>query len=43
MEGEEKGKQQEKLETAKKMKEKGMDLPSIIEITSLSKEEVERL
>lgn len=36
----EKGKQQE---IAKKMKEKGIDISTIIEITGLKKEEIEKL
>lgn len=47
MEGEEKGlaigKKQTQLETARKMKEKGMDFQSIMEITSLSLDEIENL
>ena len=39
----EEGKKKEKLETAKKMLEKGMDIETIIEITDLTKEEIEKL
>jgi predicted transposase/invertase (TIGR01784 family) len=46
-EGEKKGKmecrKEEKIEMAKKMKEKGTDVEFISEITGLSKEEIERL
>ena len=41
--GLEKGHKDEKLEIAKKMKQKGMELATIIELTDLSKEEVENL
>ena len=41
--GKEKGKIEEKIKTAKKMLEKGIDIETIIEITSLSKEEIENL
>ncbi|MBR4264865.1 MAG: Rpn family recombination-promoting nuclease/putative transposase [Bacteroidales bacterium] len=38
-----KGKAEEKLETAKRMKEKGFDLQSIADITQLSVEDIEKL
>jgi predicted transposase/invertase (TIGR01784 family) len=37
------GKQEAKLEIAKKMKEKNSDIDFIIECTGLSKEEIEKL
>lgn len=42
-EGIEKGIKENKLEVAKKMKEKKIDIDTIIEITGLSKEEIEKL
>ena len=42
-EGLQKGHKDEKLEIAKKMKQKGLELATIIELTDLSKEEVENL
>ena len=41
--GLEKGHKDEKLEIAKKMKQKGMELATIIELTALTKEEIENL
>lgn len=41
--GKEEGIKQEKIETAKKMKAKNMDINTIIEITELTKEEIEKL
>lgn len=41
--GEEKGKQVAKKETAKKMLAKGMDIETIMEITELTKEEIEEI
>ena len=41
--GKEEGRKTEKLEIAKKMKEKGMAVEDIIEITGLTKEEIESL
>ena len=41
--GLEKGINQNKIETAKKMKEKGIDISDIIDITGLTKEEIEKL
>ena len=41
--GKAEGIKQEKIETAKKMKEKKMDVKEIIEITGLTKEEIEKL
>ncbi len=41
--GKEKGIKQEKIETAKKMKAKNMDINTIMEITELTKEEIEKL
>ena len=37
------GKEQEKVELAKKMKEKGFDIDTIIEITQLTKEQIESI
>ena len=42
-EGMKKGKREEKLETAKKMIEKGIDIETIIDVTGLSKEEIQSL
>jgi len=42
-EGEEKGMKQNKIETAKRMLSKGIELEDIIDITGLSKEEIEKL
>lgn len=42
-EGKIEGKQEEKLEIAKKLKEKGLDLNFIIETTGLNKENIEKL
>lgn len=42
-EGEEKGIRKEKLEIAEKLKNKGMNIEDIIEITGLTKEEIENL
>lgn len=42
-EGKEEGKAQEKIETARKMKEKGIEISLIAEITGLSKEKIEKL
>ena len=42
-EGRKEGKIEGKIEIAKKMKTKGMDVDTIIEITGLSKEEIEKL
>ena len=42
-EGEKKGIAKEKNEIAKKMKDKGMDIETIVELTGLTKEEVEKL
>lgn len=39
----EKGRKEAKLEDAKKMKEKKIPIETIIEITELSKEEIEKL
>lgn len=39
----EEGKKEKQLETAKKMKAKDMDIDTIIEITGLTKEEIEKL
>ncbi len=41
--GMEKGMQQEKKQTAKKMLAKGLDIETIIEITGLTKEEIEKI
>ncbi len=41
--GEKRGRQEEKIEMAKKMKDKGTDVEFISEITGLSREEIERL
>ena len=41
--GEKKGEHKKAVETAKKLKEKGMDIELIIEVTGLSKEEIEKL
>ena len=41
--GEKKGKKNEKIEIAKKMKQKGMDIAIIIEITGLTEEEIKEL
>ena len=43
MEGKEEGKQQEKIEIAKKMKDKNIPIEEIIELTGLSKQEIEKL
>ncbi len=40
--GEKKGERKKAIETAKKMKEKGLDINFIVEITGLSKEEIEK-
>ena len=40
---EEKGKKEKNIENAKKMKEKGIDIELIMEITNLNKEEIEKL
>jgi len=42
-EGEKKGRQEEKIEMAKKLKEKGIDIALISETSGLSKEEIEKL
>jgi len=42
-EGKIEGKQEEKLEIAKKLKEEGLDLNFIIETTGLNKENIEKL
>ena len=42
-EGEKKGISKEKNEIAKKMKNKGMDTETIVELTGLTKEEIEKL
>ena len=42
-EGEAKGKAERNKEIAKKMKEKGTDIKFIIEVTGLSKEEIDKL
>jgi len=42
-EGEQKGKLESKQKIAKKLKEKNMAIDEIIEITELSKEEIEKL
>jgi predicted transposase/invertase (TIGR01784 family) len=42
-EGEKLGIEKGKLETAKNMKRFGIDLPSIVKITGLTKEEIEKL
>jgi predicted transposase/invertase (TIGR01784 family) len=39
----EKGKREEKLEVAKKMKDEGLDISLISKITSLTVEEIEKL
>lgn len=41
--GKEEGKKEKQQEIAKKMKEKGIDISTIIEITGLKKEEIEKL
>jgi predicted transposase/invertase (TIGR01784 family) len=41
--GVEEGSKEQKLEMAKKLKEKGMDIEEIVEITDLTKEEIENL
>ena len=43
LDGVEEGKQKEKLEIAKKLKQKGIDTKAIIEITGLTKEKIENL
>ena len=42
-EGRQEGEKKKAVETAKKLKEKGMDIELIIEVTGLSKEEIEKL
>ena len=42
-EGRKEGKREEQIKIAKKMKEKGMDIDSILEITGLTKEEFEKI
>lgn len=42
-EGEKAGAKKKQLEIAKMMKNKGMDVDTIVEITGLSKEEIEKL
>jgi predicted transposase/invertase (TIGR01784 family) len=37
------GKEEGKLEMAKKLKEKGMDIEEIVEVTGLTKEEIENM
>ena len=41
--GKSEGVEEEKIETAKKLKRKGMDTKTIIEVTGLSKEKIESL
>ena len=41
--GYEKGKEEKSLEIAKKMKDNGMDVDAIAEITGLTKEQIEAL
>ena len=41
--GYEKGKEEKSLEIAKKMKDNGMDVDAIAEITGLTKEQIETL
>ena len=41
--GKEEGEKEKQQEIAKKMKEKGIDISTIIEITGLKKEEIEKL
>ena len=43
LEGVEEGKEEEKLEIAKKLKQKGMDTKAIMEVTGLTKEKIEKL
>ena len=42
-EGKQEGKQEEKEEIAKKLLKKGMSIEEIVEITGLTKEEIEKL
>jgi predicted transposase YdaD len=42
-EGEKKGRKEEKIEMAKKLKEKGIDVAVITDTSGLSKEEIEKL
>jgi predicted transposase/invertase (TIGR01784 family) len=43
LEGEKKGRQEEKIEMAKKSLEEGLSIELIVKLTGLSKEEIEKL